>query len=275
MLTYQTMLGLSGLDRSDAHALLHHLTGHGRAWLIAHDQDPVPADLAQHFADLAQRRTAGEPVAYLLGEREFYSLSFAVTPAVLIPRPDTELIVELALERIAPGQAAHVLDLGTGSGVIAITVAHECPSALVTAADISTEALAVAQINAQRHAPRVQLVHSDWFAAIPRQRFDLILSNPPYIERADPHLVQGDLRFEPRSALTDEADGLAHIRRIIVSAPEWLLPQGWLLFEHGFDQGLASRDLLLAAGFRQVQTWTDLAGLDRVSGGLAPQAVAG
>lgn len=274
MPTYQTLLAQSGLDRSDATALLFHLTGHGRAWLIAHDRDDVPDDLAQRFAELAARRLAGEPVAYLVGEREFYSLMFAVTPDVLIPRPDTELIVDLALERIAVAQPARVLDLGTGSGIIAVTVAQQRPLAQVTAVDVSAAALAVAQANGARHAPQVQFVLSDWFSALSPQRFDLILSNPPYIERDDAHLAQGDLRFEPRGALTDEADGLAHIRTIIDNAPHWLTPDGWLLFEHGYDQGLVSRDLLTAAGYRDVQTWQDLAGLDRVSGGLAPKPAA-
>ena len=275
MQTYQMLLTQSGLDRTDAYALFHHVSGQSRAWLIGHDADEVPTKVAHDFNLLAARRRAGEPVAYLLGEREFFSLDFIVTPDVLIPRPDTELIVELALVRIRPDQPARVLDMGTGSGIIAVSVAHERPAAQVTALDISPAALAVARQNGARHAPGVQFLLSDWFSALPPQRFDLILSNPPYIESNDAHLAQGDLRFEPRSALTDEADGMAHIRRIVADAALWLVPAGWLLFEHGFDQGLASRDVLIAAGFSEVQTWQDLGGMDRVSGGLAPHAAAG
>lgn len=197
MHTYQTLLTQSGLDRSDATALLFHLTGHGRAWLIAHDRDEVPDELVQRFAALAARRRAGEPVAYLLGEREFYSLMFSVTPAVLIPRPDTELIVELALQRHRPRPDGAGARSGTGSGIIAVTVAHERPQAVVTAVDISPAALAVAQANGARHAPGVTFALSDWFAALPPQRFDLILSNPPYIESNDAHLAQATYALSP------------------------------------------------------------------------------
>ncbi|WP_188692427.1 peptide chain release factor N(5)-glutamine methyltransferase [Silvimonas amylolytica] len=268
MPTYQELARDSGLERPDIHALFHHLGGYNRAFLITHGDEMAEPAFAEHFTRLAARRRAGEPVAYLLGEKEFYSLTFNVGPGVLIPRPDTELLVDLALERLPQGGA--LVDLGTGSGIIAITIAHERPDAVVTALDISDAALDIARGNAARLAPQVRVLQSDWYAALGDGQFAVIVSNPPYIEQDDPHLEKGDLRFEPRSALTDEADGLAHIRTIIDGARTRLLPGGWLLFEHGFDQGLASRDLLDAAGFGAVQTWQDIAGMDRVSGGLAP-----
>ncbi len=268
MPTYQELARDSGLDRPDIHALFHHLGGHNRAFLITHGDDAADPAFVERFSALAARRRAGEPVAYLLGEKEFYSLTFKVGPGVLIPRPETELLVDLALARLP--QSGAVVDLGTGSGIIAITLAHERPDAQVTALDVSDAALQIARSNAARLAPQVRVLQSDWYSALAAEQFALIVSNPPYIEQDDPHLQQGDLRFEPRSALTDEADGLVHIRHIIDGAVSRLLPGGWLLFEHGFDQGLAARDLLEAAGFGEVQTWQDIAGMDRVSGGLAP-----
>lgn len=267
-LTYAALLRRSGLERSDAYALFCHVTGHGRAWLIAHDQDVVLPEHETAFDSLAARRRAGEPVAYLVGEREFFGRPFTVSPAVLIPRPETELLVELALAR-APQDAA-VLDLGCGSGCIPVTLKLERPDLDVTAVDISPAALDEARGNASRLGAGICFLQSDWFAALAGEIFGLIVSNPPYIEQHDPHLAQGDLRFEPRHALTDEADGLAHLRRIVSGAPAHLALGGWLLFEHGWDQGPASRELLAEAGFAEVQTWTDLAGLDRVSGGRRP-----
>ncbi len=266
--TYADLLRHCGLDRCDAQVLFHYATGHGRAWLISHDRDPVAAEHAAAFAALAERRRAGEPVAYIVGSREFFGREFQVSPAVLIPRPETELLVELALER-AP-QGAQVLDLGCGSGCIPVTLKLERPDLAVTAVDISAAALAVAQDNAGRLGAEVHLLESDWFAALADASFDLIVSNPPYIERYDPHLQLGDLRFEPRNALTDGADGLAHLRVIVAGAASRLKPGGWLLFEHGYDQGAAARQLLEAAEFAGVQTWADLAGNDRVSGGYVP-----
>lgn len=264
-LTYAALLRQSGLERCDALALFLHATGRNRAWLIAHDQDIASPEHIAAFLPLAERRLAGEPVAYLTGVREFFGRSFRVSPAVLIPRPETELLVELAMARAPHG--VRVLDLGCGSGCIPITLMLERPDCLVTAVDISEDALAVAQDNAARLGADIRFLTSNWFTALTGEIFDLIVSNPPYIECNDPHLAQGDLRFEPRNALTDEADGLAHLRHIIVHAPEYLTVGGWLLFEHGWDQGQGSRALLEAAGFSEVQTWTDLAGLDRVSGG--------
>ena len=264
-LSYADLLRQSGLERCDALVLFRHATGHDRAWLIGHDQDEVSPEHGAAFRALAERRLAGEPVAYLTGEREFFGRPFAVSPAVLIPRPETELLVELALVR-AP-QAARVLDLGCGSGCIPVTLKLERPDLQVTAVDISSAALQMARDNAARLSADIRFVESDWFAVFDGETFELIVSNPPYIEQHDPHLAQGDLRFEPRHALTDEADGLAHLRRIIAQAPVHLKSGGWLLFEHGWDQGPGSRTLLEAAGFAEVQTWIDLAGLDRVSGG--------
>lgn len=266
LLSYSTLLRLSGLERADALALFIHASGKNHAWLIAHDRDAADPAIAARFNQLAEQRLAGEPVAYLVGEREFFGRSFAVSPAVLIPRPETELLIELAQAR-AP-QGAAVLDLGTGSGCIPVTLKLERPDLSVSAVDISAESLAIARANAARLGADVSLIESDWFSAISADsRFGLIVSNPPYIERNDPHLMQGDLRFEPRHALTDEADGLAHLRRIVTNARAHLLPECWLLFEHGWDQGPAARELLQQAGYNEVQTWQDLAGLDRISGG--------
>ncbi|WP_035058068.1 peptide chain release factor N(5)-glutamine methyltransferase [Andreprevotia chitinilytica] len=265
MPTYQHLLRASGLARIDAQALFAHVSGHGRAWLIAHAQDKADPALVAAFKVLAARRLTGEPVAYLVGSREFYGREFAVNPAVLIPRPETELLIELALQR-APANA-RVVDLGTGSGCIPVTLKLERPDLAVSAVDVSVAALEVARSNAQQLAAEVRMLESDWFAALAGDTFELIVSNPPYIEQHDPHLAQGDLRFEPRGALTDEADGLAHIRRIVAGAAAHLVANGWLLFEHGFDQGEASRALLAKAGFLAVETWPDLAGLDRVTGG--------
>lgn len=267
-LTYSALLRQSGLDRYDAQVLFQYACGHNRAWLIAHDLDPAAPEHIAAFEKLAARRRAGEPVAYILGQREFFGREFSVSPAVLIPRPETELLVELALAR-AP-QDGKVLDLGCGSGCIPVTLKLERPDLAVSAVDISPAALAVAQGNAGRLGADIHLFESDWFSALADTQFDLIVSNPPYIEQHDPHLQQGDLRFEPRGALTDEADGLAHLRVIVAGAAGRLKPGGWLLFEHGWDQGMAARTLLQAAQYAEVQTWRDLAGLDRISGGYFP-----
>ena len=214
------------------------------------------------------RRLAGEPIAYLVGQREFFGLAFAVSEAVLIPRPDTELLVELALERLP--QHGKVLDMGTGSGAIAVALAHTRPDAAVTALDVSEAALAVAQGNAARNGAAVRFLHSDWFGALGGEVFDLVVSNPPYIAHGDVHLAQGDLRFEPVDALTDHGDGLSALRTIVAGAPAHLAAQGWLLMEHGYDQAAAVRAQLTAAGYSDVQSWRDLAGIERVSGGRRP-----
>ena len=237
------------------------------AWLIAHGTD-TPTDTQIAAADaLLTRRLAGEPIAYLVGAREFYGRPFEVSPAVLIPRPDTELLVELALAHAPPGQAVEVLDLGTGSGCIAVTLALERPLARVTALDRSPAALAVARRNAARLDAHVEFLSSDWFAALGGRRFDLIVSNPPYIAAGDPHLGRGDIRFEPLTALAAGGDGLDDLRRLTATAGAHLKPGGALLLEHGYDQADAVQALLRASGFPRPRSWTDLSGIRRVSGG--------
>jgi len=211
------------------------------------------------------RRQNGEPIAYIVGQREFYGLPFEVNDAVLIPRPDTELLVELALERLPP--SGHLLDMGTGSGAIAVALAHARPDAAVSALDVSTAALAVAGRNASANGVHVTFMHSDWYGALGNEHFDTIVANPPYIAAGDRHLSEGDLRFEPAGALTDHADGLSALRRIVAGAAAHLQPSGWLLMEHGYDQAAAVRALLSAHGYTDVQSWQDLAGIERVSGG--------
>lgn len=265
------LAGSSDTPRLDARLLARHLLGVGDTWLIAHGDDPLDPAQAAQFDALIERRASGEPVAYLIGEREFYGRSFRVTPATLIPRPETELLVEAALLRLPP--AATVLDLCTGSGCVAISLGLERPDCRVTATDLSADALAVARRNAAALGAAVAFHHGDLFAPVAGQRFALIVSNPPYIAATDPHLDQGDVRFEPRSALIGGADGLDLIRRLVRSAAAHLKPGGWLLFEHGFDQGTACRARLARAGFAHIQTLPDLAGLDRVTLGQAPAQV--
>lgn len=237
------------------------------AWLIAHDTDlPDQTQLAQ-FSTLLARRLVGEPIAYLTGTREFYGRSFRVSPDVLIPRPDTELLVERALAHMPGDQAVEVLDLGTGNGCIAITLALERPLARVTAVDRSDAALAAAKNNGSILNAPVEFLTSDWFSALAGRRFDLIVGNPPYIAAADPHLARGDVRFEPLSALAAGPDGLDDLRRLIAAAPGHLKPGGALLVEHGYDQANAVLALLQAAGFPHPQSWPDLSGIYRVSGG--------
>lgn len=252
--------------RIEAQMLLQHAFGVSRAYLIAHADDIPDEKKLADYRGLLQRRLNGEPLAYILGEREFFGLNFRVTPATLIPRPDTELLVELALQRLP--QRGRVLDLGTGSGAIALSIAHSRPDAQVTAVDASADALEVARENARRlKLDNVCLLHSNWFSTLAGERYDLIVSNPPYIEDADAHLQQGDLRFEPRSALASGADGLDDIRRILAGAQDHLEGGGWLMFEHGYDQAGRVRDLLEAAGYAEVFSALDLAGIERVSGG--------
>lgn len=253
------------IPASEARLLLGRLLGRNAAWLEAHRDDAVID--GQNFVALVERRAAGEPIAYLIGTHEFYGRDFVVTPDVLIPRPETELLVDIAKVKVGAGRTARILDLGTGSGCLAITLALELPQVRVTAVDVSPNALAVARGNAQRLGARVEFIESDWFAALPPQRFDLIVANPPYVAAGDPHLGEGDLRFEPMGALTDHADGLSAIRKIIAATPDWLSPGGWLCFEHGYDQAGAVRQLLENAGFSEIEQQRDLAGIVRVSGG--------
>jgi len=253
------------LDPVDQRILICHALGISRTALITQTERVLDAEEAARVAALLQRRHDGEPVAYIVGQREFFGLDFETTPAVLIPRPDTELLVELALVRLPP--RGKVLDMGTGSGAIAVAIAHSRPDASVTALDVSQEALAVASRNAQRNNANVRFLHSDWYSAVEGEQFDLIVSNPPYIADGDRHLSEGDLRFEPSGALTDFADGLSALRTIIAGAPAKLAPGSWLLMEHGYDQSAAVRALLLSSGYTDVQSWQDLAGIERVSGG--------
>jgi release factor glutamine methyltransferase len=255
------------LDPLENRILLCEATGLTRVQLITQGDRALTPDEAQRLDTLVARRLRGEPIAYIVGRREFFGLDFQVGPAVLIPRPDTELIVELALGRLPQGPA-RLLDMGTGSGAIAVAVAHTRPDADVTALDVSPEALAVAHANAAANGARVRFVASSWFDALAAgESFDVIASNPPYIAAGDEHLSQGDLRFEPVGALTDHADGLSALRIIVAGSPRHLVPGGWLLLEHGYDQAAAVRALLLDAGYTDVQSWQDLAGIERVSGG--------
>lgn len=259
----------AAVGRLEARALLRHQLRRDEAWLIAHGDEACAEADVQAFRALVARRVAGEPVAYLTGTREFFGREFAVNSAVLIPRPETEMLVELALQR-AP-QGASVLDLGAGSGCIGVTLAAERSDLRVTLVDASAEALTVARANALRWAAAsTTLLRSDWYAALGGLRFDMIVSNPPYIAAGDVHLGQGDLRFEPRTALVAADDGLADIRHIVTVAPGHLESGGWLLFEHGFDQHAACTGLLQQAGYREVFSARDLAGIERVSGGRRP-----
>lgn len=263
--TVSQLLAASGLPPAEARALLAHVLAVPRERLVAWpEQDVAAADVAR-FGALVQGRRDGEPLAYLLGEREFFGRPFRVTPAVLVPRPETELLVETALaalHQLSTGREPQVLDLGTGSGCIAISIALDCPQAVVTAVDASADALRVAADNAHRLGASVQWRRGDWYAGI-RQRFELIVSNPPYIAPGDPHLPA--LAFEPVSALVgDEVDGLGCLRRIIDGAPAQLSEGGRLMVEHGHDQGAAVRALFVAAGFDEVRTLRDAAGIERV-----------
>lgn len=240
------------------------------AWLLAHAQDDLPCDSGwQQAQEGLSRRLAGEPMAYILGEREFYGLPLAVSPAVLIPRPDTEVLVDAALDYLNPTQAACVLDLGTGSGAIALAIVAHRPLVQVVAVDASLPALQQAQGNAQRLGLQAQLDFrcGSWWQAVADQQFDLVVSNPPYIAANDEHLAQGDLRFEPRQALAAGADGLDDIRQIVSGASAHLQAGAWLILEHGYDQGAAVRVLMRDAGLCDIHTRLDLAGHERVTGG--------
>jgi release factor glutamine methyltransferase len=270
MLTLKAALeeATASIGRVDAQAIVAHLLGVDRAYLIANPMR-VLTESEDARVDLAvAHRAMGHPVAYLLGTREFYSRDFAVGPDVLIPRPETETLVEAALSRLVP--RASCLDLGTGSGAIALTLACERPDLRVTATDVAESALAVARANALALAcaDRVELLHGPWYAPVAGRRFDLIVSNPPYVAHGDRHLAEGDLRFEPRSALTDGSrDGLDSIRAIVAGAAAHLNPGGWLLLEHGYDQSEAVASLLSEAGFQERVSISDLAGIPRVAGG--------
>lgn len=254
------------IDPADAALLLAHALGKSRSWLFAHADDALGEAEAARFDVLLARRAAGEPVAYLTGWRGFWTLELAVTPATLVPRPETELLVDLALARLPVDAPVRVADLGTGSGAIALAIASERPRAQVLATDASSEALDVARGNAARNGiGNVAFRLGSWLQPLGEDTFDLIASNPPYIAEGDPHLARGDLRFEPAMALSCGADGLDAIRVIVRDAPACLRRGGWLLLEHGWDQGDAVRALLAAAGFADVATERDLEQRDRVS----------
>ncbi len=255
----------SGLVPVDARVLIGHVLQRDRAWVIAHAGDRLAREQAQAFFALAKRRRDGEPVAYLVGVREFWGMPLRVTPAVLIPRPETETLVEAALARLPADRDVRVLDLGTGSGAVALAIARERPRALVVASDVSDEALAVARENAARLAiGNVAFVRADWYAGVPEGTFDAVVSNPPYVAVGDPHLAQGDLRHEPKLALTPQGDALAALRAIASGAPRRLAAGGWLAVEHGYDQSAPVSRLLATAGFADVQALRDLAGIGRV-----------
>ena len=259
------------LDAADAELLLAHALGRSRTWLLAHGDDDIARDNATRFLALVERRATGEPVAYLTGSRGFWTLDLVVTPATLVPRPETELLVELALARIQVDAEARVADLGTGSGAIALAIAKERPRARVVATDASGDALGVARENAERNRiGNVEFRQGDWLAPLAGETFGLIASNPPYIALGDPHLEEGDLRFEPASALSSGVDGLDAIRSIVRDAPAHLCTRGWLLLEHGWGQGEAVRVLLREAGFVEIATERDLEGRDRVTLGRQP-----
>jgi len=255
------------IGRVDARVLLAHVLDRPVSYLIAHPEHPLDSTRRARWSALVHRRQQGEPVAYLVGEREFYGRCFHVDERVLIPRPETELIVDLALAAY-PTPPARVLDLGTGSGALAVTLSLEWPAAEVWAVDAAEGALSVARDNARRLGAHVNFVASDWFDGLATApAFDLIVANPPYIRAGDPHLSEGDVRFEPPTALAAGQDGLDDIRRIVDRASAHLCRPGRILFEHGYDQAADVRRLLAAAGFSAVRSWCDIAGIERVTGG--------
>ena len=260
------------IDRLDARLLLEHVCGCSHADLIARPELEITEARATRLEELLRRRESGEPLAYLLGSAWFCGLEFNVSPAVLIPRPDTEVLVNVAVDKARALENPVVVDLGTGSGIVAILIARLCPQAQLTAVDVSAAALDVARANAQRHGVNICFREGDWYAPLGDERFDVIVSNPPYVVAGDPHLQQNGLPFEPIQALTDGivgGDGLACIRRLIDGASAHLHTGGWLLMEHGYDQAVEVRRLLAEAGFAEVTSWRDSAGIERVSGGRA------
>jgi len=259
---------MASMDRVDAQVIMAEVLGVNRAWIAANPMRILTETEDAKIDALAVQRAMGRPVAYLLRRREFYGREFEVGDDVLIPRPETETLIEAALPRLLP--RASCLDLGTGSGAIAVTIACQRPAARVVATDVSAAALEIAARNAGKHgcAGRIEFVRGSWYQPVGDRRFDLVLSNPPYVAAGDPHLGRGDLRFEPPGALTDgSADGLDSIRAIVAGAPLHLVPGGWLLFEHGYDQAEGARRLLEAAGFEDIVSLPDLAGIPRVAGG--------
>ena len=260
-MTVMQAIAASGIDAREARLLLAEVCGFSQASLAASPEQEIPFEVENAFFELTKKRIQGEPVAYLLGRREFYGLELSVNPSVLIPRPETELLVDLALER----NALSVLDLGTGSGAIALAIKHQRPKCRVVAVDADLSALLTAKRNAVKLNLEIDLRHGRWFEPVAGERFELIVSNPPYVANGDPHLPA--LRFEPRGALVAGPEGLESIREIVTTAGAFLQPGGELLLEHGIGQDAAVRGLLAAAGLESVATWPDLAGIARVSGG--------
>lgn len=274
----QRLIQQLALEASDAkfeaQLLLQNTLNVNRAWLLAHELDMLPSKAIADFEALLTRRLLGEPVAYILGYREFYGLNLTVTPDTLIPRPDTETLVEAALEKAPADTSCSILDLGTGTGAVALAIAKHRPQAQVMAIDASKAALRIAEHNAkQLGLAHVRFTLSHWFSAVESDRFNLIVSNPPYIEQHDPHLSQGDLRFEPISALASGTDGLDDIREIIAHSLIHLLPQGWLMLEHGYNQAELAADLMAENGLIEIKTIQDLGGNDRVTIGKNPLIV--
>ncbi len=267
----QKLSKTSDSSRADVELLLCHVLQCNRAHLYTWPEQELSAAQATQFDALLQRRLAGEPIAYLSGRRAFWEFDLKVSDATLIPRPETELLVEQALARIPLKLPQQVLDLGTGSGAIALAIARERPASQVTAIEQSAAAMKIAQHNIQsQKLDNIELLQGDWFAPVPQRRFDIIVSNPPYIPAHDPHLDQGDVRHEPRPALVSGADGLDAIRAIISHAGHYLKSRGWLLLEHGHDQANAVKSLFLKYGFEDTHHYTDLAGHARVSAGRRP-----
>jgi release factor glutamine methyltransferase len=260
-LTIEEALRGAAVDAREARLLLAAASGFSEASVMAYPERLLTDETESRFRNFVERRIQGEPVAYILGRKEFYGLELSVNPAVLIPRPETELLVELSLQR----EFSSVADLGTGSGAIALALKHQRPRARVVAVDASAAALVVARRNAVRCNLDIDFLHGRWLAPLAGERFDLVVSNPPYVAEGDPHLA--DLAFEPAAALVAGPDGLAAIREIVAAAPSHLAPGGWLLLEHGVGQEVAVRSLLTEKGLEEVATWPDLAGIPRVSGG--------
>jgi release factor glutamine methyltransferase len=277
-LLYEAQISLGAMlspseAKFETQILLQHALGVDRAWLITHENDALQPNAHELFDALLKRRLKGEPIAYILGTREFYGLKLKVTPDTLIPRPDTEVLVDAVLAKIPHNQPCRILDLGTGTGAIALAIAKHRPQTLVTAIDVSQTALDIANENAHSlNIPNVRFVLSDWFVNLKHEKFDVVVSNPPYIEQDDEHLQQGDLRFEPISALAAGQDGLDAIRKIISQAAQHLSPHGWLMLEHGYNQANSIADFLIQAGFSEIIHVQDLAGIERVTLGCYKQA---
>jgi len=266
-LNLATALAASGIPAREARQLLAEASGFSQASVLAYPERELPAEIAARFAEMAARRRTGEPVAYIVGRREFYGLPLVVGPPVLIPRPETELLVELALEHLRADAPVNVIDLGTGCGAIALAIKRHRPRARVMAVEQSAAALEYARRNSAKLGIEIEIRHGRWFEPVAGERFDLVVSNPPYVARNDPHLKIGDLRFEPRSALVSGAGGLDALGEIARTAPASLKAGGWLLLEHGIGQDGAVRQLLSSEGFDGVSSWRDLAGIARASGG--------